>query len=1260
MAESTPPWEGRLDDRFEYFREVGTGASSRVYCAYDHQEDRQVAIKVLLDLEGHQRFLREVALQESLNAPSVCRCFSHGQLPSGQHYSVLEWLEGKDLGDWFKGHALTLDQAADIILGAAKGLTQLHEANIVHRDIKPANIYICDEDGPKQPKVLDLGVAIRGGSVRGELESGLVGTPSYMCPELASMEAVSITPAVDVYSLCAVYYELLTGRRPHEQGHLPMLLTNILHEPIAAPSMFNREVPPALDALIMHGLAREPENRIGDGAALANALERLMKSGYQETSKPSPEKIDLGKDLPPTPKEPRTVAVLLMKSGSKEMARLSEAGGNEEIGQLIIQFGGTLYTQRDGVMVAIFGEEKTLGDEANRALKAGLRTQRQFYLSAAVVLGKFGGEYSLAPSVELAIRLLQQPGTTEGIRVDGNTVRRAHTEFNVVRKKGYSVVPGTMEWHERKEQDLVGRDLEKKMLKNFLQCISQEARPHVMLIVGEDGMGKSSLCTWFYRKAGEEGFHLYPAVAHSEMTEKPYAVMERLLASRAGIAEDLHPHIREAMVERFAARHVNHAQALSFILGQEEVVNSLDEEAMRWNIWEAVSDVAEADLASGPLLWMVDDFHQADVMSTNLLSWLLASARGGLGLIATTTPDHVDVLKNRLPQDVQTFVHTLNPLSRTDARVLVKRNMPDPDTSEVRAIVNRADGNPLFLEELARLYRHGTSERAVTRNIQITAQMALDRISANAGRVARAASVLGERGTIAALLHMLPEINVEQVRTELEESGIWRPYPSGHERQKSGWRFKHTLTRDAVYHLLPKESRLSAHDAAARYFDEETEEGARKAARHFLAAGNKEEAARCLLTMARSAHAAADIETTLHLVQKVQKMGVAGIYKQEVLYLRAAAHTWMGRLVLALEDVNELLAEEDGDPSLRARAACLGCLQVRRLGDRSHASEMAETAVAAGRASGNPVLLAKCHFHAAIMHYDSGNEEGIAQCLKALQEVDTDDDRVVCYQAELEHMLAVTGQKFEEAVEKGKLALQYNRQLNNYPRLGANVGNVGICLRHLGRFRESLSFTTMARTIYKRQRNRLQRYDAAMDEGRTYGMLARYDEALASLDEAMGGFVKAGEVHRTHVAELLKARVLAARNENNDMELARKYIKKHIKEGQGILLHAFEAHLAAMDVYQRSGEGSRAAMIASNCLDLLDTHGTNNEFASEALAFAAICLEDVGHPRAAEATFRASERLKRMLANCQESASRHGLTYQIRAHRIFIERHPLD
>jgi len=262
--------------RFEIRRELGRGAQSIVYLAWDPQLEREVAIKTLYfarrDAAHNATLLAEARAVGRLRHPNIVPIFDAGE-EDGDPYLVFEYVEGRSLADLLKSDgALPPARAADLMRQVLDAIADAHAHGIIHRDLKPSNILL---DVRGTPRVMDFGIASRveaGGSEEGQ---GLTGTPAYMAPEYVSRKEVS--EKVDVFAAGLVLLEMLTGRRAITGDSVPQVLYKIACEPVALP-----RDPPLEDRMadiVARAVASDPAQRYPAVAAMREALVRYLDVG---------------------------------------------------------------------------------------------------------------------------------------------------------------------------------------------------------------------------------------------------------------------------------------------------------------------------------------------------------------------------------------------------------------------------------------------------------------------------------------------------------------------------------------------------------------------------------------------------------------------------------------------------------------------------------------------------------------------------------------------------------------------------------------------------------------------------------------------------------------------------------------------------------------------------------------------------------------------------------------------------------------------
>ncbi|HEX7842693.1 MAG TPA: serine/threonine-protein kinase, partial [Kofleriaceae bacterium] len=248
-------------------RELGRGGMGTVYAVVHDEIGKRAALKVLhrrlLPGVNSERMLLEARVVNQVGHPNIVDIFETGKLDDGRPYIVMERLCGHSLAARADEGRLHSDLVIAILLQICDALIAAHAAGVVHRDLKLDNVFLIDNpDDPPTPRVklLDWGIAkVIHHDVRHTIDGQLVGTPQYLSPEQARGQAVS--PETDVYSLGVMAYELFLEQLPFEAETAAEVMAMHLREAPPLPSNLWPDVPPALEALLLAMLAKQPEQR---------------------------------------------------------------------------------------------------------------------------------------------------------------------------------------------------------------------------------------------------------------------------------------------------------------------------------------------------------------------------------------------------------------------------------------------------------------------------------------------------------------------------------------------------------------------------------------------------------------------------------------------------------------------------------------------------------------------------------------------------------------------------------------------------------------------------------------------------------------------------------------------------------------------------------------------------------------------------------------------------------------------------------------
>ena len=287
-----------LAGKYRVERVLGEGGMGIVIAAHHLHLDKRVALKFLrpevaANREIVARFSNEARSAAKIQSEHVARVLDVGVLDDGSPYMVMEYLEGTDLAGLIKQRgSIPGPEAIEYVLQACEALAEAHVAGIVHRDLKPANLFLTRRaDGSPSVKVLDFGIskAALASDAAGQAltqTAAVLGSPSYMAPEQLK-SARQADPRTDVWALGIILHELMTGECAFRADTVPELYVSILQAPPAALRQRLPGAPPALEAVLLRCLEKDPARRYASVGELALALAEFAPARAQ----PSVERI---------------------------------------------------------------------------------------------------------------------------------------------------------------------------------------------------------------------------------------------------------------------------------------------------------------------------------------------------------------------------------------------------------------------------------------------------------------------------------------------------------------------------------------------------------------------------------------------------------------------------------------------------------------------------------------------------------------------------------------------------------------------------------------------------------------------------------------------------------------------------------------------------------------------------------------------------------------------------------------------------------
>jgi serine/threonine protein kinase/tetratricopeptide (TPR) repeat protein len=889
--------------RFTILSPAGRGGMGTVYRAQDALHGRGVALKLMeRGLQGTlelERFGREAQLLSELRHPAIVGYVAHGQTPEGFLYLAMEWLEGIDLAERLSQEVLSLTETLALLERVAGALAVAHGRGVVHRDVKPSNLFLRGGLA-EQATLLDFGVVRQGSGPALTATGMMVGTPEYMAPEQVRGERV-IGPAVDVFALGVVIYECLTGRTPFMGDHMASVLAAILYQEPAPVQSLRPAVPPALAALLERMLAKEPQARPADAAALAGELAALRALALPAVEELPLSRTARARRTPGTEQRLFSVVLATPESAPIGEAATIDASENkrfkdrlEGLRTTLQGLGAQAEWIADGSLVVTLTQARSATDLAALAARCALIVHAQWPEARVALATGRGALHADLPVGEVLTRvaaLLRAPEGRggpppgQGVLLDELSAGLLGSRFVISREGDRVVLQGSLGKVEParlllgKPTPCVGREQELSLFDGLLAAACDESVAKAVLVTAPPGVGKSRLRHELLRRlAGREPM---PTVllGHGDMMSAgaPHGVLGQAVRQLCGVNDAAAVEEQRSQLGARVAMGVAPAEqrrVLEF-LGELCHVRFPDEASaqlrtargepklMSEQIHAAFIDFLRAECALAPVVLIVEDLQWADSPTVKLLEAALRElADQPLLMVALGRPE-VHELFPRLWSGSGRNEMVLSGLGRKASERLARQVLgPAVAPEVVERIVTQAAGNALFLEELIRAVAEGKEELPQT--VLAMLQARLSCLDSEARRVVRAASVFGPsfwRGGVAELVGMAPEgPELERCIEALCADEIIERRRASRFGGEDEYGFRHLLMREAAYDFLDEEERGLWHCQAARFLERVGERDPSVVAEHYQRGGELVQAARWYLRAVDESLASNDTE----------------------------------------------------------------------------------------------------------------------------------------------------------------------------------------------------------------------------------------------------------------------------------------------------------------------------------------------------------------------------------------------------------------
>ena len=864
------------------------------------------------------RFRREMALYTELNHPSIVNVVDSGETENGVLYIAFEYIAGWTLARHIReSGALSIERAKNLMTQVLEGLSVAHEKGIIHRDLKPVNVMIVESGGRECAKILDFGLASfinreGSGQKRLSIKNGFLGTPAYASPEQLRGEPISVKS--DLYAWGLLFLECLTGRSPYAgESVAEVVQQQLSHLPVPIPLSLSQH---RLGSLLSWVVEKQTDRRAGNSA---HVLTRLRTVSIDDLVEVNEFLVDASSDMNRTSgdglsrrssdrasREQRQVTVLSFSLSLADVPKNNAIDVIDEIysdlidhcAKVVEELGGYISGNLDDRIVAYFGYPSASDTDARRAALAALKLSVTVDLRRAILVGQYG--IRITPRFGIHTGMVTIRKKTDGqVRVSGLTPSVAGTlctnaPEGAVLMSGASqrLMRETVEYEavpvenfpalvhlgqvfrivgERRAEEsvemarsamapFVGREGDVERLRDaYINASTERARP--FLLLGEAGIGKSRLTTEFLKSIAELGGKQLACRCIPEASNSALHPILELFKAQWGLRDKLESERSVLLLEEALSAHaipLDQSMPLFCLWlglpcdGYAPLEISPQRQKARLLNYSAeiLSDIAVQQKA----MIILEDLHWGDPTTIEFLPKLFEQVKKRrVFLLMTARPTFSPGWKT-----LEVKTDTLESLEESAVDEMIRRSPEGERLAQtlITKIIERADGVPLYVEELVKIVTEkepsGRESRTVDAAMIEIPDTIRDLLTGRLDRLGPAKTTAQLAATLGRTFdyNLLTKVSLADEAVILADLDQLISDGLIHMRMRVGnpqYQFHHALLRDAAYETLGTSDRVAIHMRIAYVLEQEFEEIKRAQpevlAAHWAAAGQYEKAA---------------------------------------------------------------------------------------------------------------------------------------------------------------------------------------------------------------------------------------------------------------------------------------------------------------------------------------------------------------------------------------------------------------------------------